>query len=80
MKNKKEIILLLFILIDVIWFISIFVDYANNKTGVAIVDIVVTVLFCFLTFAFYNRDDYFAVKKIKKDTKKKIEKNKKKDN
>ena len=77
MKNRKELILLLFIVIDIIWFISIFVDFANKKTGVAIVDIVVTILFSFFTFAYYNHSDYFAIKKIKKDTKKKIEKNKK---
>ena len=77
MKNRKEIILLLFIVVDVVWFASIFVDFTNQKTTIGIIDIVVTILFVFLTIAYYNHDDYFSVKKIKKETKKRLTKNSK---
>ena len=76
MKNKKEIMLTLLIVIDVVWILSIFIDYTNKGLNMAIFDAVVSIIFIIITIMFYNYDDYFAIKKIKKDTKKKIEKTK----
>ena len=72
MKNKKELYLILMIIVDVSWFASIILDtIMKRSTLLIVIDIITTILFTIITIIYYKKSEYFITKKIKKDSLKK---------